>query len=313
MSSIYGRLPITGHYLRKRLRLAAPARSLAAFSLVLLAASIGIYRLGGIAPQALIGLLLLTAGFASLAFFVSAVGLLRVWLGGVEGGGTALGGLFLSSVVLAPFALTLYLAVTNPRANAAYTEGVAPDQIAAAIATARAPDAPISAAASAIAATESPSVVSGRRYVANPPQVYAAARKALIDSGWKVKDVVAGDPDAGNAGPAPGDLGVSGSQGIPVPTPRATIDAESSDLPLDRPDSDQYRISAVARDPVFALPSDVDIRIVGDGSETFVDMQSVSRTTGIDFGQNRRFIESFLADMDTQMAGQETLDAAPGR
>ena len=46
-----------------------------------------------------------------------------------------------------------------------------------------------------------------------------------------------------------------------------------------------------------------------EGGETFVDLRAVSRATGLDLGQNRRFIEAFLADLDLAMSGLETIEA----
>ena len=65
MNSIYGRLPVSGHYLQKRLRFAGLARGLAAFAIALMVAAVVFYRLGWIVPQALIGLLLLVGGRAA--------------------------------------------------------------------------------------------------------------------------------------------------------------------------------------------------------------------------------------------------------
>ncbi len=309
MSSIFGRLPVSGHYLRKRLRLAGFARKLAAFALILLVTSVAIYRLGAIVPEALVGLLLLTAGVATLALLISLYGLFRVWFQGIAGGGAALRALVLASIVLSPFAYAAYLAAVNPRTNAAYTDGMDPDGPAAVIEAQAPADAPVAIAPEATVAE--PSVVPGRRFVADAPRVYAAARVVLDDLGWQVGGVVAEGPAiAVVAAPelADGDLGVSGAGDIPIPTARAGIDAEAASDPLDRPDSEQYRITAIARDLIFALPSDISIRIVQDGDESFVDLQSVSRSIDIDFGQNRRLIERFLDDLDTAMAGLETVE-----
>ncbi|HEY9056999.1 MAG TPA: DUF1499 domain-containing protein [Aurantimonas sp.] len=309
MSSIYGRLPVSGHYLRKRLRLAGFARKLAAFALILLVTTLVIYRLGAILPQALIGLLLLTAAAAALALLISLYGLLRAWFQGVAGGGAALGAFVLASIGLSPFAYTAYLAAVNPRTNAAYTDGMDPDGAAMVTEVQTPADAPVTVAPET--ALAEPSVVPGRRFVAAAPRVYAAARIVLDDLGWQVGGVVAEGPAAAVAatpGLAGGDLGVSGAGDIPIPTARAEIDAAAASDPLDRPDSERYRISAVARDLLFALPSDISIRIIQDGDESFVDLQSVSRSIDIDFGQNRRFIERFLENMDTAMAGLETVE-----
>ncbi|MEF2553128.1 DUF1499 domain-containing protein [Aurantimonas sp. A2-1-M11] len=309
MNSIYGRLPVSGHYLRKRLRFPGLARAIAAFAIVLMVAAVAIYRLGAIVPQALIGLLLLVAGLAGLALLISCYGLLRVWFSGVTGGGKVFAGFVLSLLALAPFGLGAYLASVNPQANAAYTDGFAAGAGATAPAVAM-PERPVS---TLVAPTQMPSVVPGRRYLAEAPRVFQAVRTVLADHGWTVGEVVVGDPALVGVEPEPvsDDLGVSTGI-IAIPTPRAGIDAVvAADDGLGRPESDQYRVAAVARDMLFALPSDVTIRLIQEGAETFVDLRAMSRATGLDLGQNRRFIEAFLLDLDLAMSGLETLDA-PG-
>jgi len=308
MNSIYARLPVSGHYQRKWLRFAGLPRAVAGFAIALMVAAIVIYRLGGIEPQTLIDVLFLVAGLSGLALLIACYGLLRVWFAGIGGGGTVFGGFVLSLVALAPFGLGAYLGSVNPRTNIAYTDGLVPDGIAAGGNPAEG-----RSAVPLVAGVAIPSVVPGRRYMAQAPRVYQAARTVLADHGWTVGEVVVGDPALAEVEPAvaqPGadDIGVSTGD-IPIPTPRAGIDAAAADDGLDRPESDQYRIGAVARDILFTLPSDVTIRMVQDGGETFVDMRAVSRATALDLGQNRRFIAAFLEDLDLAMAGLETLDA----
>lgn len=306
MSTIYARLPVSGHYLRKRLRLAGFARRLAGFSLLLVAAAVIFYRLGSILPQALIGTLMLAALLAFAALCLSFGGLVRAWFQGVEGGGKAFGALLLSLVVLTPFALAGFLAQTAPRANVAYTTGLAPDEIGAVL-SASGTAAPSTTGA---AFDRLPSVVPGRRYLASAPQVLKATRLVLADFGWPVSNVVVGDPNAAsNRGPAPGDLGVSGSVTTPLPMFRDdALSEEDGEAPLQ--EADQYRVETVARDLVFALPSDVVVRMTEDGGETFVELESRSRAIGLDLGQNRRFIESFLVSLDTAMSGLESVNAS---
>jgi hypothetical protein len=307
MSSVYGRLPVSGHYLRKRLRYAGFALRLAIFALVLLFATMAIFRLGGIGPQALIALLLLVAFIAATALLISVWGLVRVWYRGVDGGRTVVAACCLSLLVLFPFTAVTYLAFVNPRANAAYTEALAPEGVAPTATPARTSWQAVFAAP---IAPEQPSIVSGRRFIAEAPRVYQAARMVAEDSGWQIEAVVADDPSQPAAPePAEGDLGISGLTGIPIPTPRAQIDRSVAPAdPLAVPESTQYRIEAVRRDLLFALPSDLVVRIAEDDGDTYVDMQSVSRFTGIDLGENRRIIEGFLADLDMAMAGLETLE-----
>ena len=322
MKPINARLPVAGHYIQKRLALAGFARRLAGFVILLMVVSVLLYRLGSIAPQALIGVLLLAGSLGLVALLLALWGMGRAWFQGVAGGGTAAGAFVLSAIALSPFAIVGYLAADNPPVNTAVTQRLAPDDVAAvidaidpaqdqALTQASAERAAPDATAESILADQ-PSVVPGRRYLAEAPRVYRAAHDVLAGLDWTVDDVVAGDPNAADAADgaqsAPDDLGVSGSGGIPIPTPRAQIETRQAQDPEQVPESDQYRLSVVARDRIFALPSDMVIRIAQDGDETFVDVESTSRDTGIDLGQNRRFIERFLTDLDTAMSGLETLD-----
>ncbi|TFF25222.1 DUF1499 domain-containing protein [Jiella endophytica] len=301
MSMAFANLPVSGHYVRKRLRLAGFARWLALLAIVLVVVGFAIFRLGGVDPQALAGLLLLAAALAAIAFAISVWGLMRVWVSGLIGGGKAIGAFTMSLLALAPFGFAAWLAVENPRANVAYTEGMEPDAVAEVI---DAPGHALPRWQRAISAEDPPSIVTGRRYLSAAPEIYKAARLVLSDKGWKVDAVTVGDPNEAADEDASGDLGVSGTIGIPIPTSRAEAEQLSAaDLAGTR-DSDQYRIDATARDFLLGLPSAVVIRIVEDGAETFVDARSTSREMEIDFGQNRRFLEGFFTDLDAALAGQ---------
>ena len=323
MKPISARLPVSGHYIQKRLALAGFARRLAGFAIVLMVVSVLFYRLGSIAPQALIGLLLLSGGLGLVALLVALWGMARAWFQGVAGGGTAVGAFVLSAIAFSPFAFVGYLAADNPPVNTAVTQRLAPDDVAAVIDAnasagnpvgrrADAPPARTDATAESVLASQ-PSIVPGRRYLAEAPRVYRAARDVLEDNlSWTVGDVVAREPNTaeGEADSQPllDSLGISGAGGIPIPTPRDAIETTQAPDPYPVPESDQYRLNVVARDMIFALPSDMVVRIAEDGDETFVDVESTSRDTGIDLGQNRRFIERFLTDLDAAMSGLETLD-----
>ncbi|KQT61281.1 MULTISPECIES: DUF1499 domain-containing protein [unclassified Aureimonas] len=284
-----GGMKARGHYIRKRLRLAAPARRLAAFALLFLAAGILVLRLGAIEFEALKGVLVVAFALAALSFLIAGLGLVRAWSRGYEGGGVAVGALALSILTLAPFAFAGVLAYDNPQVSAAVSDGMEATDIAAEPATA--------------AGGAETGLVSGRRFQATAAQVFGVSRLVLDDLGWNVAGVAANAP----VEEEDGDLGTSGTIGIPVPTPRESIDQDAGEDPMDQPDSSDYAIEAVATGPILALPSDVSIRIVEDGPETFVDLRSVSRDVAWDLGQNRRFIEDFLTRLDTAMAGALTV------
>lgn len=298
MSATAARAKVSGHYIRKRLATAGLARSVAAFSALLLVASVLVYRLGGIDFNALLALFAVVAGLASLAFLMAVGGLVWVWRSGYEGGGRAVGALFIALLVGAPFGLAAALSYQYPRTNKAETEGM----LAADIVDGASISAALSGEPSPEAAADEPPL-SSRRFQARAAQVYAVTRTVLDAEGWTMTDVTAGEPEEEETELESADLGVSGTVDIPVPTARSTVDLQAAQDPFDRPDADDYAIKAVARSPILALPSDVTIRIVEDGAETFVDLRSISTTVAWDLGQNRRFIETFLTALDEAMAG----------
>lgn len=286
-----GGMKARGHYIRKRLRMAGHARRLAAFSLIFLAAGVLVFRLGAIEFEALKGVFLVSFALAAVSLLVACLGLVRAWRRGYKGGGAAIGGAALSIVTLTPFVLLGILAYDNPRVSMAASDGIEASDVATETVGEGAMSGPDAG------------LISGRRYQATAAQVFGVARLVLADLGWKVSTVDANVP----VDEEDGDLGISGTIDVPVPTPRDSIDPDAGEDPMDQPDSSDYAIEAVAKGPILALPSDVTIRIVEDGPETFVDLRSASRSVAWDLGQNRRFIEDFLTRLDTAMAGALTV------
>ncbi|KAB0679556.1 DUF1499 domain-containing protein [Aureimonas leprariae] len=297
---------MAGHYLKKRLRTASLARRLASFALILLVVAVLMFRLHGIEFEVLRILLAVVGALAALALVLALFGLARVWRKGYRGGGAALAALVIGALVAAPFAFAGALALRNPPTNMAETDGIAEEEQDASAATV-----PPAAPTNATQAPDEEEALNGRVFAVRASQVYAAVRLVLGDVGWTVGEVQTADPEQGTSGedasPAdePPPAAIAGT--VPVPTPRevpgeAETPAKAPD-PLDQPDSGEYRIAAVAASPVLGLPSDVEIRIVEDDSQAYLDLRSVSRFGSYDFGQNRRFIEDFLARVDTAMVG----------
>ncbi|SHE70066.1 Protein of unknown function [Kaistia soli DSM 19436] len=71
------------------------------------------------------------------------------------------------------------------------------------------------------------------------------------------------------------------------------------------PDSDNEVgwIEATARTPLLALPADVVIRIIADGSGALVDMRSASRIGAHDLGDDARRIRDFFGGLDAALQG----------
>lgn len=282
---------MSGHYLPKRTRLGGWAWALASFSAMLLVVAILFFRREILDLQGLTWALLGVAALVVLALVLSAVAVSKAWRRGYRGGGRALAGLALACVVGLPFALGLALAFEFPTSSAARTEGIAAE---------RAPG-------TRLASLDSSSVLLGADFRATAADVYSAARASIEASGWEIVEVAASSLPQ----PREGDLGVSGTVLVPTPTWRDTLDTGNEDAadPYAASDSDRYTISAVAYAPVFGFASDVTVWVAEVDGTSFVDLRSVSRDLSRDLGQNRRFIEGFLARLEDAMT---LLQSGPG-
>ncbi|MEN3791968.1 DUF1499 domain-containing protein [Fulvimarina sp. MAC3] len=287
-------LPAQGHFVRPQLRLAKPAKKLAWFGLTLFLVSVAIYRLGGISTDALIGTLGLSFAMLVVALLIGLTGILRAWFQAARGGSSAFGAALIAFIGLFPYALIAGLAAENPATNIAYTGGFADD-----VSATQAPgDRALTIGAIAAA-------MPAHRYAAPPVQVAEAARTAALDSGWRIEEIAAVDAEDGSDA-ASDPLGVIRNSGVvPRPTYRESVDTEEQSGQLDLPVREAYTLKAVASDWLIGLPSDVTVRIIADGDGTIVDVRSVSRDIAYDFGQNRRFVDRFLAALDLAMAGEE--------
>ena len=310
MQMTAGRAHLSGHYIRKRLRLAVPARRLALFAGLLLVVATVLFRQRGIDFMTLKLMCAVVLGLSGLSLLTAVGGLARVWHSGREGGGAALGALAVSLLVIAPFVIAFALTKEYPRTNTAETDGMLANDLIDGTVTSEMLDGDQDVGGGAAMAAPT-----GRRFQASAAQVYAVARLVVADMGWTLLDVATDAQDTGEpvdaAVPArAGDLGVSGTILVPLPTPRG-----KADTPVDRfalPDAQSYALSVEASDFLLRLASDVSIRIVEDGNETFVDLRSTSRSVEWDLGQNRRFIDDFLTRLDTAMTGVTSVIPAKG-
>ena len=273
---------MSGHYIRKRTRLGTYGWALASFAAMLLLAALAFLRLQILDLQGFSVSIAAIAALVLLALLMALSGIAKAWTRGDRGGGRAVAALFLSSLVAVPFALGIALALEYPTSSMAQTDGIDP----------------ASAAEVQVASAEpgSTSIVLGRDFRATAADVYSAARATLEASGWDVVEVQASRVPQ----PAEGDLGVSGTVIVPIPRFRDALgdDKAQGIDPFAASDSDEYLITAVAYAPILGFASDVTVRIAEVEGTSYVDMRSVSRDLPRDLGQNRRFIEGFLARLD---------------
>lgn len=251
-------------YLERRVSNATVwSRRLAIFSAVLfLTAGIG-HRIGYLATPDLFPVLGVVAAIALLALLFAVRALFLFWHYGGKGGGALLFAILTALFVLTPFAITAYRGVTLPMLNDVSTDTDDPPELA------------IAAAQRSAGMNKIEPFTPERRklqqdnYPAATGRRYGAPIGQVIDV---VEDVLAG---------------------------RGWTIAGPTEFP---PEASEITIEALAGSPLLSLPTDVAIRLIDEDTSTYVDMRSASRYGPHDFGDNAARIESFLAELDIEIA-----------
>ena len=251
-------------YLERRVSNATVwSRRLAIFSAVLFVTAVAGHRIGYLDTSDLFPVLGLAAAIAMLALLAAVRAIFLFWQHGGKGGGSLVAAILVALLVLTPFGVTVYRALTLPMLNDISTDTDDPPQLAAAAAQRTAGMNRIEPFTQERREQQRDSYPSttGRRYEAPIGQVAEAIRDILDGRGWSI------------VGP--------------------------TEVP---PEATEITIEAQAGSTLLALPVDVAIRLIDEGTSTYVDMRSVSRYGPHDFGDNAARIESFLAELDVEIA-----------
>lgn len=239
------------------------SRRVAIFSVALfLTAGIG-HRIGFLATPDFFPVLGVVAGFAALALLFAVRALFLFWHYGGKGGGTLLFAILVALVVLTPFGITAYRGVTLPMLNDVSTDTDDP------------PEFTVAAAQRVDGMNRIEPFTPERRKLQqdNYPTATGRRYEAPIS---QVAEVV---------------QDVLDNRGWRIVSP--------TDFP---PDATEITIEAQARSPLLGFPADVAIRLIDEGTSTYVDMRSASRYGPHDFGDNAARIAFFLADLDIEIA-----------
>jgi uncharacterized protein (DUF1499 family) len=248
---------------RRVSRAAVWSRRLASFSLVLfLTAAIG-HRLVLLESPGFLAVLAAVAALAVVALLLAAYGFSRLWSYGDAGGRNLAVAFLVASVVLAPFALSLYRGFVYPRLTDISTDLDDPPKLSVA-AKARRADMnailPFTPEKKQLQLDKYP-LVTGRRYEMPFGRVIEAVSKIVAARSWQVV------------------------------SPRQTAAEEA-----------ETTIEAVARTTLLAFPVDIAIRLTDEETSTYVDMRSASRYGSHDFGDNAARIAAFLAELDAEVS-----------
>jgi hypothetical protein len=239
------------------------SRRVAIFSAVLfLTAAIG-HRIGFLSTPDFVPVLGVVAAFAILALLFAVRALFLFWHYGGKGGGSLLVAILVSLLVLTPFSITAYRSFALPMLNDVSTDTDDPPEL-------------------AIAAAQ-------RTAGMNLIEPFTPERRKLQEDNYPTATGRRYEAPIAQVAEVVQDVLDNRGWRIAGPT---EFPAEASEI----------TIEAQASSPLLGFPADIAIRLIDEGTSTYVDMRSASRYGPHDFGDNAARIEFFLADLDIEIA-----------
>lgn len=251
-------------YLERRVSNATVwSRRLAIFSAVLFLVAVFGHRVDYLATPDLLPVLGLVAAIALLALLFAVRALFLFWQYGGKGGGSLVVAVLIALLVLTPFGITAYRGLTLPMLNDVSTDTDDPPQL------------------DVTAAQRDPGM--------NLIEPFTLERRILQRDSYPAT--------TGRRYEAP--IGQVAEVILDVLDGRGWTIVGPTEFP---PEATEITIEAQARSALLALPADVAVRLIDEGTSTYVDMRSASRYGPHDFGDNAARIDSFLAELDVEIA-----------
>lgn len=251
-------------YLERRVSNATVwSRRFAVFSAVLLLTAATGHRIGFLSTPDFIPVMGVVAAVAVLALLFAVRALFLFWHYGGKGGGSLLFAILVALLVLTPFSITAYRGVTLPALTDVSTDTDDPPEL-------------------TIAAEQ-------RTAGMNRIEPFTPERRKLQHD--KYPDTTGRRYEAPITQVAEVVEDVLDNRGWLIVSP--------TEFP---PEATEITIEAQAGSFLLGFPADVAIRLIDEGTSTYVDMRSTSRYGPHDFGDNAARIGFFLADLDVEIA-----------
>lgn len=295
VSKFYLRVLMAGFYERKKSISAIWCHRLGVFSIPYFAIAILMHRFGAIQTPQLFAIMAIGLVLALIAMVLALKAAADLWSKGHKGGVLMVRGMFMSLMVLTPFAYYAYLALALPLANDVSTNTFTPPAfIETGTIRAREIDTGINQLAEfsdEYAETQLLAYpkVGPRRYPAGSERVLQAVNLIIENKRWKVvarSGILKSAPDA---------------EKIKSKAPEKIVNKDA-DAEVALPPADIY-IEVTVSSPIFGYKNDAVIHIIGEDVSTLVEMRSSSRWGAHDFGINARIIENFMNQLDFGLLG----------
>jgi hypothetical protein len=280
------------------------------FAVLLFALTAVAHRLGTMETPNFVAVAMLAAALAVLALICGVAGLANLWVYGAKGGRAAFWGMVLAILILLPagFAAERYFGL--PRASDVSTDrGDVPAFL-------EEPEAaPSWLGEGRRAPPEAYPELTGRRYEGAMDRVLSTVLTIAAEQGITIVKTSGGvrlpapaaaeaeapeeaAPEAMESPPAPQP---DFEAPVPIPAPRDGGGVLAAPVTPAQPS--RVLLQGVVADPVFAIPSDVVIRLIEEAETTRVDMRAVTRYGPHDLGLNAWHINAFLEALDAALPG----------
>ena len=239
------------------------SRRLAVFSAVLFLTAATGHRIEFLSTPDFIPVMGVVAAVAMLALLFAVRALFLFWHHGGKGGGSLLFAILVALLVLTPFGITAYRGVTLPMLTDVSTDTDDPPEL---------------------------SILAEQRTAdMNQVEAFTPERRKLQHDNYPAA--------TGRRYEAP--ISQVAEVVEDVLDNRGWQIVSQPEFPAD---ATEITIEAQASSPLLGFPADVAIRLIDEGTSTYVDMRSASRYGPHDFGDNAARIGFFLAELDVEIA-----------
>lgn len=282
------------------------------FVLLLFVVTALAHRAGTMETPNFVALGLLAAGLAFLALVLGVAGLANLWVYGAKGGRAAFWGMVLAILILLPagFAAARYFEL--PRASDISTDRAEVPEF---LEEPAASPSWLPAGEGSPPSPEAYPELTGRRYEGAMDRVLAAVLTVAEAEGIAIRKTSEGvrlptpaaetEPETPEVAvpetlePPPPAPAPDFQPPLPTPAPREGGGVLAAPITPAAPS--RAVLQGVVADPVFAIPSDVVIRLIEEAETTRVDMRAATRYGPHDLGLNAWHINSFLEALDAAL------------
>ena len=293
---------MAGYYSRRKSKAAIWCLRISVVAIPYLLMAVFLHRSGSINSEQVFWLFAFGIAMLITSILCGVWAAVDLWEKGLKGGRMTVNGVMLATVLLAPFAYQLVLALNNPTLNDLATDVLNPPQYLNTY-TVGIKNTDYDKYQARLIIASYPDVIN-RHYVLPTSRVSQGVEEILKQLGWKV---VASEniPDK----PVPEEVELEGGKKKSKKLSKKELSKKNKKSKKTAAieefieEGKDVIYQAKIKSTIMKLESDVVIRLSPDGNETQVDIRASSQWGAHDFGNNAKYISKFFAALDAALIG----------